>query len=90
VIRGEGLAIRFGMVRMRIPWDRVIGIEPSSNPVSGPAMSLKRLDVHYKKGNGTETHVLISPSDRAAFVRDCGETSPRHRVDGERLISKTA
>jgi len=88
VIRGEGLAIRFGMVRMRIPWDRVIQIEPSSNPVSGPAMSLKRLDVHYKKGNGAETHVLISPSDRAAFVRDCGETSPCHRVDGERLISK--
>jgi hypothetical protein len=89
-VRGEGLAIRFGLVRLWIPWERVIQIEPSSNPVSGPAMSLKRLDVHYRKSNGTETHVLISPTDRTAFVRDCGETSPCHRVDGERLISKTA
>jgi len=89
VIRGEGLAIRFGMVRMRIPWDRVIQIEPSSNPISGPAMSLKRLDIRYRKGNGHESHVLISPADREAFVRDCADTSPCHRVDGDRLISKS-
>jgi hypothetical protein len=88
VIRGEGLAIRFGLVRLRIPWDRVIQIEPTSSALSAPAMSLKRLDVRYRKGSGAETHVMISPSDRDAFVRDCAESSPRHRVDGDRLVTK--
>jgi hypothetical protein len=88
VIRKGGLVIRFGMVRQRVPWDRIVDIVPSSSPISAPAMSLKRLDVRYQKGNGRETHTLISPADRAAFVRDCAEASGRHVVDGDKLVEK--
>jgi hypothetical protein len=90
VIRKGGLVIRFGMIRQRVPWDRVVDIVPSSSPISSPAMSLKRLDIRYRKGNGRETHTLISPTDRAGFVRDCAEASGRHQVDGDKLIEKPA
>jgi hypothetical protein len=88
IVGDDGLVIRFGMVRVRIPWDRVIEINPTRNPLSGPALSLDRLDVRYRKANGRQTFALISPADRAAFLRDCAEASRRHVVAGDALRTK--
>ena len=81
-ISGDGLGIRAGLQRITIPWDRLLKVEPSSNPMSGPALSMKLLNVEYRKSNGRETFVLNSPPDRDAFLADLVAASPRHRLDG--------
>ena len=86
VVGDHGLTIRAGLIRLRIPWDRLVEIAPSSSPMSSPAMSLKRLDVRYTKLEGTPKHVLISPLDRPAFLKDCAAASPKHKVDGDKLV----
>jgi membrane protein YdbS with pleckstrin-like domain len=82
----EELEVRFGLVRRHIPWDRLISMDYSQNPLSSPAFSLDRLDVRYASTSGRDRSILISPIDRAAFIEDCARTSGRHRVDGGRLI----
>jgi len=87
VVGDHGLTIRAGLIRLRVPWDRLVEIVPSSNPMSSPAMSLKRLDVRYTKLDGTAKHVLISPLDRPAFLQDCATVSPKHKLDGDKLVA---
>jgi len=71
VIGGDGLRVRAGLLlRLHVPWDRLGTVEPSENPLSSPALSLRRLRVSYHKASGAETFVLISPTDRDAFMRD--------------------
>jgi hypothetical protein len=82
----DGLRVRAGLQRLHVTWDRLIKVEPSSNPTSSLALSLKRLNVEYRKPNGRETFVLISPMDRDAFLRDLAEASPRHVLDGGVLV----
>ena len=57
------LDIRCGIVHRVIPYADIIGAEPSSNPLSAPALSLQRVKVTTQKG-----FQLISPIDRAAFI----------------------
>ena len=87
VVGDHGLTIRAGLIRLRVPWDRLVEIAPSSSPMSSPAMSLKRLDVRYTKLDGTAKHVLISPVDRPGFLKDCAASSPKHKVDGDKLVA---
>jgi hypothetical protein len=87
-IAGDALTVRAGLMRIVIPWDRLRSIAPSSNPLSSPALSLRRLRVDYAKASGRDAWVLISPTDRAAFLADVAEASGRHKVHGDRLIAQ--
>ena len=49
-VGGEHLVIRFGVVRVRIPYADILRVEPSRNPISSPALSLDRLRIAYRKG----------------------------------------
>jgi membrane protein YdbS with pleckstrin-like domain len=83
------LRIRAGLlIRIVIPLSRIISVEPTRNPLSSPALSLDRLAIAYKKGGGGYTVVRISPMDRSAFLADIIAVSPRHRMDGDRVIVK--
>ena len=83
------LRVRAGrLIDLRIPFSRIISIEPTRNALSSPALSLDRLAVAYKKANGGYTVVRISPTDQRAFLADIMAASPRHRIDGDRLIVK--
>jgi hypothetical protein len=83
-IEADRLEVRAGLVRTVIPWERLISVETSSNPISGPALSLKRLYVCYTKKSGVDTWVLISPTDRDAFMGDVASASPLHELrDGK-------
>src|SRR5262249_38890781 len=42
------LLIRFGVVRQRIPYDRIDEAHPTRNPLSSPALSLDRLRIRYR------------------------------------------
>lgn len=66
----ESLEVRFGLVRVRIPYSAIRAVERSGNPISSPALSLHRIRIDYAKPNGRTTFVLISPLDRDAFIRE--------------------
>lgn len=87
VIGAEALTVRAGLLKFVVRYDRLIAVTPSSNPLSSPALSLRRLRVDYEKGSGKPTFVLISPTDRERFMQDLATASPRHRLDGDRLVS---
>ena len=59
------LRIVSGPFRWTISVDEITGIEPSKNPLSSPALSLDRLKVSY----GKRKYILISPADKARFMR---------------------
>jgi hypothetical protein len=80
----DGFRLRAGRMNLHVPFDRLIKAEMSRNPLSSPALSLKRINIEYKKPNGRETFVLISPPDRERFLADLVAASNRHRlVDGK-------
>jgi hypothetical protein len=87
-IDADGFRLRAGLQRLHVPWDRVIKAELSRNPTSSAALSLKRINVEYRKPNGKETYVLISPPDREAFLADLVAASPRHELVDGKVVEK--
>ncbi|MDF1659559.1 MAG: PH domain-containing protein, partial [Verrucomicrobiales bacterium] len=52
--------------RYRVPIDRIEAVTPSSNPLSAPAPSLKRVKIQMKDGK----YHLVSPADREGFMEE--------------------
>ena len=61
----EWLVVRSGPFRWRIAIAEITSVVPTRNPLSSPALSLDRLRIEYGHGRA----VMISPRDRAAFLR---------------------
>jgi Protein of unknown function (DUF1200). len=59
------LIIKCGMSEDRIDLNRIRDAVPSFNPLSAPALSIKRVKVILDRG-----FCLISPKDRDAFIRE--------------------
>ena len=59
------LVVRAGIVRQRIAYRDITGVEPSRSLLAGPALSLRRVKVSY-----AGRFVLISPRDRGRFVEE--------------------
>ena len=66
--KGAGVAIMW-----HIAYRDITSVRLSHNPLSAPALSLRRLEIRY----GKHAWVLISPRDRDAFI-----ASLRRRVPG--------
>lgn len=66
IITPDRLLIRSGPFRWTIALAEIRAVKPTSNPVASPALSLKRLRIDYGPGRV----VLISPRDRAGFMRE--------------------
>ncbi len=64
LIEEENLVIRFGPFKKTVPLDAIKSVKKTMNPLSSPALSLKRLEITYN----TYDMVLISPKDRDAFI----------------------
>lgn len=60
------LRISCGPFRWRILLAAIHSVEPSSNPIASPALSLKRLRIDYGRGQA----VFISPPDRRRFLEE--------------------
>lgn len=71
VVEAGVLHVHAGPFHHRIPLSSIHSVHPSRNPISSPAMSLDRLEIRY--GNGRR--ILVSPRDRAAFLRAIGQGS---------------
>jgi hypothetical protein len=61
---GDTLVIRASFFRWRIPVAAIESVEPTRNPLSSPACSLDRLLLRW-----SGRRVMISPADRAGFLR---------------------
>jgi hypothetical protein len=67
IITGTDLVIRSGFfVNITIPIRDISSIRKTNNPISAPAFSLRRIEIHY----GRSSSVIISPKDRAIFVTE--------------------
>jgi hypothetical protein len=89
-ITADALRVRFGPFRWTVPLRSVVEVHSSRTFGSvvgwGLALSLDRLLVRYRKGNGRMAFgVRISPQDKAAFVRELQEKAPGFCVSGDPL-----
>jgi Bacterial PH domain len=60
---------------------------PTRNPLSGPALSLDRLQVDYSRG-GRARFTLISPEDKLSFMQDLAANSEDLEVRDGRVVHK--
>lgn len=67
------LAVRFGPFRWTIALSDIQRVEPTTSPLSGPALSLDRLRIEYGRGRA----MLVSPEDRERFVADLAARGAR-------------
>lgn len=69
MVDGNELRIRRGRFsRWTVALDSIISIEPSSSLLSGPVLSLDRLEIKYGMGES----VQVSPKDKDGFLRAVG------------------
>ena len=79
VIDNDSLKVKMGIIKYKqVKISGIISVKKTSNPVSAPALSLKRLEVRY--GNQFD-YLLISPRDREAFISSLLEINPSIKVD---------
>ncbi|HYH44549.1 MAG TPA: PH domain-containing protein [Thermoanaerobaculia bacterium] len=73
----DHLLIQAGLTRRRIAYRDITAIAPSRNPLSSPALSLRRVKVSYGG-----RFLLVSPRERERFIQELRE---RVAADGGRL-----
>jgi hypothetical protein len=59
----DGLLIQSGLIKTKIDYQRMRDVKPSWNPLSAPALSLKRVKIKLDRG-----FALISPKRRDEFI----------------------
>ncbi|WP_071394810.1 PH domain-containing protein [Bacillus tuaregi] len=70
------LIIRFGPFKQVIPLDSIKSVQNTNSPLSGPALSMKKIEIKYGKYDS----VLISPKDREAFMDMLVEKYPEIKI----------
>ena len=60
----DHLLVQSGVIKYRVPYSDIRKIEKSNNPLSSPALSLRRIKITRSKG-----FILISPPDRDQFIK---------------------
>jgi hypothetical protein len=74
------LLVRSGPFRWTVPLRSIDSVRPSRNPLSSPAASLDRLEVRYAE---RRKRILISPEDKAGFLRALVARAPHLEVVGD-------
>ncbi len=72
LITDTHLVARCGPFRQARRLEDIRWVRDTKSPISSPALSMTRLEVNC--GNGG--FLLVSPADRAAFLRDLKEAAP--------------
>jgi hypothetical protein len=76
-ILDDGLKIRCGPFRKRIPLQEIREIKRTRSPLSSPACSLDRMEIKY----GKSKRVMISPADQEGFIKMLTGKSPQIHLD---------
>ncbi|WP_082235285.1 PH domain-containing protein [Halobacillus massiliensis] len=76
IIDEKELIVIYGPFKKRIPLNSIQSLKKTMNPISSPALSLKRIEIIY----GQHSSVLISPKDRDEFIENIKECCPDVRI----------
>lgn len=76
VIDDKNLIVRYGPFKKIIPFYSIKSVKKTMNPLSSPALSLKRLEITY----GQYDTVLISPKDRDEFMDVLAKHCPYAKI----------
>jgi hypothetical protein len=77
------LIVQSGPFRWVIDLEAITEVFPTRNPLSSPACSLDRLHIRYGK---SRLGMMISPQDKAGFLRDLVARSPGLKLNGDRVL----
>ncbi|WP_180953743.1 PH domain-containing protein [Bacillus sp. T33-2] len=72
----DNLIIRSGPFKKTVPLNEIHSVKKTSNIISSPALSLKRL--HIKNGNNKSA--IISPQDRDEFLEILRKRCPNAKI----------
>ncbi|KZE69333.1 hypothetical protein AWM68_03450 [Fictibacillus phosphorivorans] len=75
ILDEKELVIRCGPINKRIPYREIYSAHKTWNPLSSPALSLKRINITYQFGM-----TLISPINRDEFLRQLSERCPNANI----------
>ena len=64
-LKDDHLVIRAGLIRFSVQYADIVSVDPSRNPLSAPALSLRRVKIKLKRG-----YQLVSPKDRGGFIAE--------------------
>ena len=64
-LEDKSLLAQAGILKWRIPYAEIQTVELSNSILSGPALSLQRIEVRYDRGR-----ILISPNERDLFLKE--------------------
>lgn len=76
VLTDKELIVRYGPFKKIVPLHSVKSVKKTMNPLSSPALSLKRLEIQY----GQYSIVLISPKDRDEFMDILAKRCPQAKI----------
>jgi len=82
-ISDRELIIRFGVIRYRVPLEKITEVRPTRSPLSSPALSMDRLAIRTKKGFLPQAQ--ISPARREEFLALLADRAGLERR-GDRLV----
>lgn len=63
----DTLFVRCGPFHWTIPIASIEAVMPTDDPTSGPALSMRRLRLEFRKGDARD-EIFISPEDREGFI----------------------
>ena len=64
VITQDSLEVKSGPFAWHIPISSITSVRKTRNPLSSPALSMDRLQIHYQSGKS----LMVSPKDRQGFL----------------------
>ena len=64
-LEDKSLLAQSGILKWRIPYAEIQTVELSNSILSGPALSLQKIEVQYDRGR-----ILISPNERDLFLKE--------------------
>lgn len=76
-VTASELHVRSGPFRFRVPLSSIRRVRPTTNALSSPSLSLRRLEISLADGR----FILISPKDRERFIALLRERCPQARIE---------
>jgi len=78
-IEGQDLKVVSGPFRYTVPIGEIRRMKKTRNPLSSPALSLDRIEISFGEGK----KIMVSPADRAGFIRALHAKNPQMQIEGE-------
>lgn len=76
VLDENNLIIKYGPFKKTVPLNMITSVKKTMNPLSSPALSLKRLEIAY----GQYNIALISPKNRDEFMDILRKRCPQAQI----------